>query len=420
MSRKAAEAITLWFQIAASIFLSCFTRELHMAGRLIIVSVAASLLFAAGCAKNRGWLSRKDYSEMQDPFMEPGDAVAGSKGSTSKASGRASLEDIESTLAEGRARVPGPGATSDGTAGPKPIRQAGVSSASDENGARVSSASYPEDTASSLAGTNKTGTTRTDGVKSYSGPALSDFLQKKSATARESAALTATEAEQLSTRAVSSAGTAARDAMNPAATRAALPTLNAEAESFSSFLSEKSAKVTEDVQNANANVQTANADLNNFAAWAEEQKSEWSNSANATRAEVPDVPAQVKGKADNVFEQARQATREMANTKFVSPEFDAAADNLSENTAEPLIKRSNPSAAAPTLSKAKPPAVNDFSADVNPFEEFNSSGNASGAVTPPKSSASSATSSRSKSTSGALDDSFRMDTGWKPAQMTRP
>ena len=167
MSRQAAEAITLWFQIAASIFLSCFTRELHMAGRLIIVSVAASLLFAAGCAKNRGWLSRKDYSEMQDPFMEPGDAVAGSKGSTSKASGRASLEEIESTLAEGRARVPGPGATSDGTAGPKPIRQAGVTSALDENGARVSSASYPEDTASSLTGTNKTATTRTDGGKSY-------------------------------------------------------------------------------------------------------------------------------------------------------------------------------------------------------------------------------------------------------------
>lgn len=392
-----------------------------MAGRLLIFSVAASLLFAAGCAKNRGWLSRKDYSEMQqDPFIEPEEAVASSKGSTSKASGRASLEDIESTLAEGRARVPGPGALSDGTAGPKPIRQAGVTNASDENGVRVSSATYPEDAANSSAGTNKTATTRTDGVKSYSGPALSDFLQKKSVTARESAALTATEAGQLPSRAVSSAGTAARDAMNPAATRAALPTLNAEAESFSNFLSEKSAKVTEEVQNVNANVQTANADLNNFAAWAEQQKSEWSNSANATRAQVAEVPAQAKVKTESVFEQARQATKEMANTKFATPEFDAAADDLNELAAEPLIKGTNTSAAAPTLSKAKPPAVNNFSADVNPFEEFNSGGNTSGAVTPPKSSASSSTASRSKSTSGALDDSFRMDTGWKPAQMTRP
>ena len=99
-----------------------------MTSKSLILSVTALMLFGAGCSKNRGWLSRNDYSEMQDPFMEPGSAVADSSDRTSKAAGRASLDDSDPSLTEGRARVAEPGLASAGMAGPKPIRRVPLSS----------------------------------------------------------------------------------------------------------------------------------------------------------------------------------------------------------------------------------------------------------------------------------------------------
>ena len=116
-----------------------------MASKFIILSVTAAVFCGAGCSKNRGWLSRNDYAEMQDPFMEPDSAVAKSSVGKSKASGRASLDNFDPSLAEGQGHTSEPSKISTGTTGPKPIRQAVASHGVTENGRRVAAATYPED-----------------------------------------------------------------------------------------------------------------------------------------------------------------------------------------------------------------------------------------------------------------------------------
>lgn len=374
-----------------------------MASKLIVLSVTATLLLGAGCSKNRGWLSRNDLSEMQDPFMEPGSAVAKSSGKEPAASGRAALDDAEPAMAEGRARVPGP----------KPIRQTAAATTPGESGRRVAPASYPDDVANESLTAEGSATARTDGVKSYTGPALSDFLQKKKAAAREAA----TSVEELPARTVSSATAAARDAMNPAATKAALPDINPEAESFHNFLSETKADVANTSQKVKQQGTDARNDADDFLSTAEQMKNEWSNSANSARATIAEAPAAAKEKSETVFEQARQATREMADS-MVAPEFDDGGSDF----AEPLIQRPS-TTGGPTLSKAKSPAANNFSADENPFadsfEEFHSSGSAVSSASTSRKPASKPA-AKSSSSKGSIDDDFQMDTGWKPANMTRP
>ncbi len=375
-----------------------------MANRLIAISIIATLLFGAGCSKNRGWLSRNDLSEMQDPFMEPDSAVAKSSGKNSDASGRAALEDSEPAMAEGRARV----------SGPKPIRQAAASTSQNENGRLVAPASYPDDVANDAMTAADRAAASADGVKSYSGPALSDFLQKKKASAREAA----TSVEELPSRTVSSAAAAARESMNPAATKAALPDLNPEAESFHNFLSESKTDIATTSQKLKQQGSDTRNDADDFLSTAEQMKSEWSTSANSARATITGAPTAAKEKAETVFDQARQATREMADS-MLTPEFDDASDDV----AEPLIPRPKTATGGTTLSKAKAPAENNFSDEENPFadsfEEFNSSGSGvSGASISQKPTTKPA--AKSKSSGSSLDDDFQMDTGWKPANMTRP
>ncbi|WP_231103325.1 hypothetical protein, partial [Streptobacillus moniliformis] len=88
-----------------------------------------------------------------------------------------------------------------------------------------------------------------------------------------------------------------------------------------------------------------------------------------------------------------------------------------------LIPRQKTTAGGSTLSRAKAPAENNFSADENPFadsfEEFHSS--ASGFASE-SDSQKPATKPAAKSTVSkrSIDAEFQMDTGWKPANMTRP
>lgn len=375
-----------------------------MASKLMVLSVTATLLFGAGCSKNRGWLSRNDLPEMQDPFMEPDSAVAKSSGRKSDASGRAALDDSEPAMAEGRARV----------SGPKPIRQTAATTSPDENGRRVAPASYPDEVVDDALTAADTAAAGAAGVKSYSGPALSDFLQKKKASAREAA----TSVQELPSRTVSSATAAARNPMNPAATKAALPDMNPEAESFNKFLSDTKADVAGTSQKVKQQGTNARNDADDFLSAAEQMKNEWSTSANSARAAITEAPTAAKEKTETVFEQARQATREMADSAL-TPEFDDGGGDV----AEPLISRPKTATGGSTLSRAKAPAENNFSADENPFadsfEEFNSSGSGvSGASTSQKPTTKPAAKFRSSSSS--LDDDFQMDTGWKPANMTRP
>ena len=385
-----------------------------MTSKLIILSVAAFMLFGAGCSKNRGWLSRNDYSEMHDPFMEPGNAVANASDRTSKAAGRASLDAADPALTEGGVPMPESGVASAGMAGPKPIRRAGASSDMTENGRRVSAATYPGDALRE----DSTDIQNTAGVKSYSGPALSDFLQKRKAAAREAATPVATEVDQLPTRTVSSANPASQNSLNPAATRAALSTINPEAESFSNFLTDKSEEVADTTQMANRQVQETISDTNEFVSWAEQENAANLKAANAAKSAVSNAPTRAKEKTVAAFQQARQASREIADS-MLSPEFDDADGE----GAVALIKPRGTASAAPALSPAKAPTANDVTTDETPFadsfEEFHTNGWTANASTSQKPAAKPAT-ARTNSPRDSLDDNFRMDTGWKPAHITRP
>jgi hypothetical protein len=375
-----------------------------MASKLIILSVTATLLFGSGCSKNRGWLSRNDYSEMQDPFMEPDSAVAKSSSKNSNVSGRAALDDSEPAMAEGRARV----------SGPKPIRQTAAANSLTDGGRRVSPASYPAESANGEMAATGADTPKAAGVKSYSGPALSDFLQKKKAAAREAA----TDVQELPSRTVSAASAAARETMNPAATRAALPTMNPEAENFHNFLSDTKADVSNTSQNVKQQGTNARNDADDFLSAAAQMKNEWSTSANSARATIAEAPMAVKETSETVFEQARMATREMADS-MITPEFDDGGTDM----AEPLIQRPGAASGGSVLSRAKAPAANNFSAEENPFadsfDEFHSNGDGiSSASTSQKPTTKPVVKSRSSKAS--IDNDFQMDTGWKPANMTRP
>jgi len=375
-----------------------------MASKLIVLSIAVTLLMGTGCSKNRGWLSRKDYSEMSDPFMEPSEAIAKSGDKSSDGVGRATLGSADSSPTDRSERSMLPG-----MAGPKPIRTAAATNEAVANGRSVSPAKYPTDPDLGGAGDEPAA------VKSYSGPALSDFLQKRQSAAQDAA----NEVKQLPAKTQSTV----RSNVNPAATRAATPaapaTISPEVENFSQFLTNKSNAVAEKTQQAtqqaNQKVQDTSAGVNDFAAWAEQQKAEWSTSAGAVQSTVAETPAKTKQAARSVFQQAKTASQEMANS-MMTPEFDDSGDE----TATPLLKQKNtpPPATGSVLSKAKAPTANDFAADSNPFEEsfdeFHSSGSAAAPQKPATSSSGSGNSRPS------LDDSFRMDTGWKPSNLTRP
>ena len=358
-----------------------------MASKLITLSIAVMLLMDSGCSKYKGLLSRNDYSEMQDPFMEPsGDVAKDIKGT----SGHATLDDADSAIADRRDQ-----STLPGSSGPKPIRTTGAMGETNANGRRVSAAVYPSEQHDQPNGGEA------GAIKSYSGPALSDFLQK-----RKAAATNAAEVPPLSTQSSSP-----RNTLNPAATHAALPTMNPEVESFSSFLSEKSNVVAEKSQQANQTVQNASSGVNDFASWAEQQKSEWSNSAQSAKATVSGAPAAAKATAQAMSQQMKSASVEMANS-LSAPDFDGGE----EETATPLLKQKfTPPETTATLPRAKAPSSADSNPFADSFEEFHSNGSNVTASREPA--GSTATPARRSS---SLDDTFRMDTGWKPSNMTRP
>jgi hypothetical protein len=280
-----------------------------------------------------------------------------------------------------------------------------------ENGRRASSATYPEEFAGGAQATDEGRTAETGGVKSYSGPALSDFLQKRNAAAREAAMA----AEQIPSRPGSSASVAAQ---NPAATRSAQPPLNPEVESFSNFLTDTSGNVANTSQKLNQQVQETASSANDFVSWAEQEKAANLRKADAARSRVSAIPAEAKEQAGSVFDQAHQASQEMADSKLI-PDF----DDVGDDAAVPLINRPGSPSGSPALSRAKAPAANNFTAEENPFadsfEEFHSSGSTAAQGKSQKAAASSAT-GRSIAAPRSLDENFRMDTGWKPAHMTRP
>lgn len=379
----------------------------------IIVTLVTSLLFCSGCAAKNRWFSRRDYSEMQDPFMQS-EAVASADESSDGSgdqSGRARLDgltaDSSDSPQQGIARLPGP----------KPIQQTGVAAESTARSGQIANASYPMegDSESGNAARTEAGP-ESSGIRSYQGPALSDFLGRKRAEASQKSPSTAGGAN---------APTDSRSAANvtkPTGRAAETPQVSDEAASFGNFLQRKNNSVNTAAQSGNAAsqqaaqaVQQTEDSVSDFATWAEQRKSGWSK-------EGTQAVSNAESAAANDFNAAARQTKQVADDvvlDFNSPDFDT------EEVAEPLIKQPGTmqtqqkpmSSSTTAFEKPKRPTP---TAEANPFEnpfDFTESEPVAAKPRPPANPGASAKSETPRKT---LDDSFQMDNGWKPAHVTRP
>lgn len=389
----------------------------------MLLTVACSLMFFSGCAAKNRWFSRKDYSEMQDPFMD-------SEALADKDSGKSTTTtpDGDDT---GRARLGGSSsamaASKDPGAGTPPASGRSVmqTSASEEGVARtgtVSNASYPERSASAAGPAGQT----TPGTKSYSGPALSDFLSKKQTQTVNSAAETANEVSRIAKGSPPNPRT-----VSPAARAAALPEIEKEAEGFSNFLQEKSntvnartqqaaAAINTKTQQAASTVKQSEESVEDFASWATQEQQKWNTKGNEAASAAAAVPGAVKQQAKATTKQARK-TVDDAVMDFNTPEFD------DEVTAQPLMKRyARPAKPQmPAFEEAEMEAEADSFEEVeeeNPFENpFESSDFEPAPVRKPVNPAPAAKKPATSGTSRkSIDNSFQMDSGWKPSNFEHP
>ncbi len=358
----------------------------------ILLTLASSLFFFSGCAAKNRWFSRKDYSEMQDPFMES-DALA-NKG-REESVGRSKLGGLVSkspTESESDARS-------------RSVQQTGADDEGVARSGRVSNASFPERTAA------VPGQMASDSpaVRSYTGPALSDFLSKKQ-TATVNGAVTS--ANETATAAVNLPGTLkARAAQSPAARAAALPDLNEEAAGFNNFLKEKSNAVTQAARSTASTVEESEESVEDFASWAKQEQQRYRQEASEVASAANSAPVAAQQQVKSSAKQARRVVDE-AVEDFNTPAFE------DDTTAEPLMKEYEApefEAEVPTRNVQKSAA----SVEENPFDNAFEAGEFEPApVTPKKSTSAPRASTTSKSTRKGLDDSFQMDSGWKPSHLS--
>jgi hypothetical protein len=377
----------------------------------ILLSLACGLFFSTGCAAKNRWFSRKDYSEIQDPFMET-EAVA-SKDESSLPEG--------SRDSAGRAKLGGTTSSSPAVARselsqgspPKSVLQTGASEDGVARVGRVANASYPEKTAAGASSAQGAATAANPGVRSYQGPALSDFLSRKQA---ESVTAAADKANAV-TRTTAEVARNPAKAISPAARAAAIPDLSEEAAGFDNFLQKGTDTVNSKAKQVASKVDETEQSAEDFSSWASQEKQKWTQETSSAAAAVSAAPTaakkQVKASAGQIRKAADDAVVDFATPDLETPEFDESA------TARPLLKRYAP---APTAAEEESefefeqaPSKRNTT-ESNPFE--NPFDDEEVKATP---STKSSISQKSKSASAphkSLDSSFQMDSGWKPSHLT--
>ena len=377
----------------------------------ILLSLACGLFFSTGCAAKNRWFSRKDYSEIQDPFMET-EAVASKDESSSPegsgdSAGRAKLGGTTSSSPSVARSELSPGSP------PKSVLQTGASEDGVARVGRVANASYPEKTAAGASSAQGAATAANPGVRSYQGPALSDFLSRKQA---ESVTAAADKANAV-TRTTAEVAKNPAKAISPAARAAAIPDLSEEAAGFDNFLQKGTDTVNSKAKQVASKVEETEQSTEDFSSWASQEKQKWtqetSNAAAAVSAAPSAAKKQVKASAGQIRKAADDAVMDFATPDSETPEFDETA------TARPLLKRYAP---APTAAEEESefefeqaPSKRNTT-ESNPFE--NPFDDEEVKATP---STQSSTSQKSKSATApqkSLDSSFQMDSGWKPSHLT--
>ena len=360
----------------------------------VLILLTASLLCLTGCAKNR-WLSRRDYSEMQDPFATEGEAIA-------DAADKAAADGRVAGNRSGRARVQtADDAESASVAeplmrGPKPIQRASAGRDA-ANGSQVSTADYPQATGSTAAAP---GTAR-----SLSGPELSDFLNGRT------------------TQTASMSAEAATPRINRTSRPPQMPAMSSEAAGFYNSLDDAATSGESAIQHARATAGAVQEDAGRIDDWMREQQAEWSGAAGQAQSAAKELPGRMNQSAQGT------AAAMSRSARAAIPEFDAAGfAGRDSETAEPLIKSAQrgsssmpnqtetrksaqPSHSSSTSDQTDNPFDNPFETDVQPAAGTTSSQPAATA-TPRRSS--------TTASGGSNADLFGKDSGWRPAELTRP
>lgn len=302
--------------------------------------------------------------------------------------------------------------------GPKPIQQASAANDSEIRSGRIANAAYPRDSETQPGAAGEAPSTR-----SYEGPALSDFLQrKKTDSAPTQAQATAADATPRGQANFAQLGSISASTGAPASS---MPKLSAEVDGFTNFLTEKGTAATAAAtsvthQGSNA-VRVAEKDAGDFASWAQQQKSTWSDTGESVKDAVSTAPGRMNEDARAAAQQMRQ-TAENAVPDFNAPDFSPSADQ----SAQPLMRTFDPQQPAPdfnpgfAVKKNEVPVAKE---EVNPFDDpfAPSFDTDTESTVPPKAAASTKAPAGSGRKPGRqLDESFQLDSGWKPSQLTRP
>jgi hypothetical protein len=384
-----------------------FPEALVMITKPVVFTLAGCLLVLSGCSAKNRWFSRKDYSEIQDPFMES-EAVA-------DATGGAPAQDRT-----GRATLGSDGIASTELEGPRPIVRSGstlgAASLTGSTGGRTSAASYPEDDADAA------GTQESSGTRSYSGAGVSDYFNRRASMQTHAASAEAANASaSLRSRLTNASPADAAGGVSQS------PSVSSkELEGFSSFLQDKTADVSQSRQPFETKVAESEESLNDFASWARETQETWSDPP----ATANGIPAETR---KSVQSASHQTTR---SVDAAFDQFSGVEGGAEQETAEPLVRRTTTLKAARERQQAIPefdfgedqPTSDSQSASsaseesnpfANPFDEESTSAPDSvphGTGTKAKKSASNS----NRKSSNSIDDEFMMDSGWKPSHISRP
>lgn len=331
-----------------------------MLRKLSLATLLLSTLLAGGCSSSRT-LSRSDYEDTRDPFMQGGGGGTGAAAAGS--SGVASLDD--SSPGEANAGVAADSRGASPLPGPKPIRQAAAVQGPRTAGSGIARASYPqsetpEDPAANIPQTSAAGaipntaaSTATPpgagGGRSWQGPALSNFLSGREQPPAESISGESVRSRTAAS-AVSAASTlngtstpgrlAARP--SPAAEAAALSEMDREMGGFSSFLEQSAdgtkAAAKEAGRVAESTAAGAAESAGNFADFAARKRAEWAAQSRSAKNDAKQTADALKSSAasavdaagnaaqsasDDFFEQLAAPQGEVGNAADESPSFDA-------------------------------------------------------------------------------------------------
>lgn len=369
--------------------------------KLLILALAVpALAVSSGCTNSR-WLSRKDYSRLHDPFMDPTPAVAASGTSSSDGAGMARLG---APTAAANAAASGLDVTSDSQSpgvarlsGPKPIQRVSAISTSDSPAGAVAHATYPGSgpaTATYPGGEPRTADLPPYGGKpssaAQSGPTLADFMQTKSAPAATPAAAAA---NPFAAQASGTGSAAAPFGNSPSPATAA----SGGAPGISPFAEFAPGQAgTAAASGIGQNAPVSSQAREDFAAWVNEQQ------AQANRISAAIRPAAASASSSGSAMGSGSST--------AAPVFDEPS-----RMEEPLIPQESGNAFPPSASAAP---VNPSTA-ASPLPATSLRG---GAADNPFAAFDQPSAGQPAATIGGdgLDAGFEMDSGWKPSHFTRP